>query len=198
MKTFLFVLAFAFSFIVSNAQTGRGKLFVGGDVGFSSSTEQRGTLTDRRETDFSVVPSVGYFVVDNLAIGLGVGYSQRRTELSANDKVINSGFVLAPFVRYFIATAGDKFFFTPQFRVGMRFGNTRTETATTVDARTQTFDVSLSPGFTYFPSDKWALDFRIRGLYFESVNPEGTRNNTTNFGLSVNSLNPTVGINYFF
>ena len=203
MKKIIVILAALVS-VAANAQTTQGQLFAGGNLGFSSTNFE--SAKDVKNTSFSIVPEIGYFVADNLAVGLGIGYGMgkvTRPTASVTTETTSSVFVISPFVTYFVATAGDKFFFTPQFRAGFNLGNQKIRETygtfdQTVTAKTQNIDIAVSPGFTYFPSDNWALDFRIRGLYYNMNNPEGGNNNNSTVGLDVSSLRPTIGINYFF
>jgi len=84
----------------TQAQFNQGRILLGGNVNFSSmkdETVQTGlSNTSSTKTQFQLTPKVGYFVIDNLAIGADVA-------LSTVSGVGNSTTLLAgPFVRYYI------------------------------------------------------------------------------------------------
>ena len=54
-----------------------GSTYVSGVVGFTQDSDNN---TDKKESTFAIVPTVGYFVNTNLAIGLGVGYVNNKVE----------------------------------------------------------------------------------------------------------------------
>ncbi len=189
----------------ANAQTDQGRLFVNGALSVSSQSVERDD--DERRSDFTFAPAVGYFIADRFALGLGLNLSTSRSEdTNGNTRVVSStsGFSIAPFARYYVPTANEKFQFFAQgtFAFGSNRNRVRTETpnsTVTVDGNpTRTLDFSISPGFAYFPSDHWALELRFRGFYINSVNPDGNDNNRTEVGLNVNSLAPSLGLSYFF
>ena len=205
MKKIFLTIAFAGMAWVANAQTSQGRLFINGTFSVSSQTVERDD--DERESSLQFAPAVGYFIADRFALGLGFGLSTNRNEdTNGNTRVIasSSGFSVAPFARYYVPTANEKFQFFAQgtFAFGSSRGSVRTETPNstiTVESNpTRTLDFSISPGFAYFPSDHWALELRFRGFYIESVNPDGNDNNRTEVGLNVNSLSPSLGLSYFF
>ena len=68
------VAAFAFS---TQAQTEKGKVMLGGNVGFSTSKVDGANKSD---FNFRAIPSVGYFVSDNIAIGF-------CSAISGNNKI---------------------------------------------------------------------------------------------------------------
>lgn len=77
-KVNILTLVFIFAAAVSSfAQTSAGTLFVGGGLGFSSSSSKTtikggGMTVDvdgPKGTEFSILPGVGYFIADKLAIG---------------------------------------------------------------------------------------------------------------------------------
>ncbi|MFC3366125.1 PorT family protein [Pedobacter fastidiosus] len=69
-KLLLSLVAVAGLVYSANAQTEKGKVILGGNVGFNSTKVEGAAKSD---FNFSVVPSVGYFVSNNFAIGTGVG-----------------------------------------------------------------------------------------------------------------------------
>ena len=151
MKKLLFASAIAL-FGLSNAQIAKGTTYLSGQVGYSQENDNN---TDRKVSSFKVVPTVGYFVDTNFAIGLGIGYVNNKTTLENTEsntignittsKVskgedINNAFVIEPFARKYW-TLSDKLYFFGQLSVPMAFGSGKTE-----DSSTTTTTVSSSTG----------------------------------------------------
>ena len=83
----VFVLLLTISFTTINAQTDQGNWVLGGSTTFSFSStntklefdgEQQGD--DLKSSAINITPSVGYFVIDNLAVGLDLGYTSTKVE----------------------------------------------------------------------------------------------------------------------
>ncbi|MCB0515062.1 MAG: hypothetical protein R2798_09600 [Chitinophagales bacterium] len=94
--TCLFIVLFAAMGL--QAQTEQGSLMLGGNLGFSSSSVKD---VDGAVTDFSISPTVGYFVIDNLALGAGFSYVSSKNTLGGADATA-SAFGFGPFVRYYL------------------------------------------------------------------------------------------------
>ena len=141
--TVLAVLFFACSFGLLQAQTNQGNLTVGTSsslnligsdsdiMGFGFSTVKfKSDRTGFQEEDadkvasFNLSPEVGYFVIDNLAVGidLNVGTS-KVTEGTSNDSSTDNLIAAGPFVRYYIPTTRV----LPFVEVGASFGRVITK-----------------------------------------------------------------------
>jgi len=183
----------------ANAQTEKGKIILGGNVGFNSTKVEGAAKSD---FSFSVVPSVGYFVDNNIAIGTGIGYTYNK-EVSDNN--LNQAFKVAPFGRYYVGLS-DQFKFFGQLSVPMEFGNNKIvddegkvgdKYASTTDIR-----VLVSPGFAFFPTKKIGIEVSVNGLGYQNykVKNEITGNETTSnsFGLEADAFAPKLGVQFHF
>src|SRR5690606_23452266 len=82
--------------LTSQAQTDKGDVILGGNVSFNTiKTDASGANSSY---DLSIVPNVGYFVDDNIAIGTGIGYQTSRLD-EASELGKTEAFVIAPFGR---------------------------------------------------------------------------------------------------
>lgn len=192
------VSALAFS---TQAQTEKGKIMLGGNLAFDSyKSDADGS---KANTSFSVVPSAGYFVDDNLAIGTGVGYSYSKNI----GTVENQAFVVSPFGRYY-ANLSDSFKFFGQLAVPMEFGNSKDVNASgDVGAKigsSTKIGVALSPGFAFFPTSKIGIEFALNGLSYTNYkiddadgnNVKGSGYDSVNFG--TNFFAPKLGVQFHF
>lgn len=192
-KFYLTLAAVAALTFASQAQTEKGKFIVGGGLGFDTESVKD---TDNKSTSFNIMPSAGYFVADNIAVGLGLGYQWSKTEEGVDESTTGL-FSVAPFGRWYSANGPVRFF--GQLSAPMGWGNMK-ENGDKV-GNVSSYGVELAPGIAYFPTSKIGLEFKVRGLYYNSNNiePTGEAKTTVNtFGLNANSLAPTVGVQFYF
>ncbi|WP_312192247.1 outer membrane beta-barrel protein [Sphingobacterium sp.] len=192
-KILLTLTAVAGLTIAANAQTEQGKIMVGGQIGFETSKVKD---TDFKNNSFSINPTVGYFVSDNLAIGTGVGYDWSKNETTDNSTK-RDAFKVSPFVRKYSANGPLRFF--AQLSVPMSWGKTTVETNNVkAESKFENYGVELAPGLAYFPTSKIGIELKVRGLYY-NYNKDKTNDVAENtFGLNVNSLAPTLGVQFHF
>jgi hypothetical protein len=99
-----------------SAQTNKGKFFIGADFSESqnlefaitqskSDSDSGGDPVKTKSFSFDMMPKVGYFVIDNLALGLDFTLSSGFSK-NTNDEFKYSSILLAagPLIRYYIPT----------------------------------------------------------------------------------------------
>jgi len=222
MKKVNLTLVFIFAAIVSGfAQTSAGTLFFGGGLGFSSSTSKTTssvggtTITEDgpKSSQFSIVPGVGYFVADKLAVGLDLSFSVSSKKLpdesNPNDYTKISGNVIGinPYVRKFFMLS-DNFGFTGTFGVGVGLGSYKIEiqsgntTVTTDDSKITILEVGITPGIVFFPTNKVGLEANFGFIGFGSTTTKTEQGNNeiketeTSFGFGANSIQPTFSLGF--
>ncbi|MCU0443279.1 MAG: porin family protein [Microscillaceae bacterium] len=209
MKKTAFIILAMVVFDWANAQIEKGSMYLGGSFGISSTTIQTNN-NDRKVSSFSLVPNFGYFVTDKISVGLGIGYEQSRNDLipgvgTATDT--RGLFIIAPAARYYVPLTSENFFFFAQFQVGFGFGNRKFEdrvgSATfTVESKSRSFGLGLSPGFAFFPTKKWAIELSFEGISYRSFDPNTDSNSDNDrestFTLGVDSFAPRLGVQFFF
>ncbi|UMQ42473.1 porin family protein [Chryseobacterium sp. Y16C] len=216
MKKLLLASAIAL-FGLSNAQIAKGTTYLSGSVGYSQVETNNG---NNKTENFNVLPTVGYFVGTNLAVGLGVGYqTQKDTNISTTvlpsttivttNEVKQPAFVVAPFVRKYW-TLGDKLYIFGQLAVPMQFGKTEVEntsvatsgsttttTSTSTEAKYTQVGVTVKPGLDYFLNKNWSIEATIGEFGYNNYKPkDGDATNNYNFGLNLSSV--TFGVKYVF
>ena len=182
--------------------TSKGKWLVGPSLGFASSSEDDGNNTVKTST-MSIQPELGYFIADDLSIGLSLafGAEQIRVDGTASDK--QSWMFVAPTLRYYLPIA-SKFHFLGKLQVPIGSYKTTLDAGVDVDEKTTGFGVQAIPAFAFFPSNKIAIELSFGSLYFSSTKFGGTTQN--DFGLAVLSDNdfrfsngaPTLGVKWHF
>lgn len=216
MKKLLLAGAVAL-FGLSNAQIAKGTAYLSGSVGYSQEESNRGDL---KVENFNVLPTVGYFVNTNLAVGVGIGYQTEKTTSTTtttlfNTTVVNENvtkkpaFVVAPFVRKYW-TLSDKLFIFGQLAVPMQFGKTEVESSsvattgnsvvtnsTSTEAKYTQIGVTVKPGLDYFLNKNWSIEATIGEFGYSNYKPkDGDATNNYNFGLNLSSV--TFGVKYVF
>ena len=101
-KVFLIAALSAISF-AGFSQTSKGTWLVGGDVGFSSSK-----YGEAKMTQIAVLPEAGYFVINNLVVGMAVKVSTATSNSGASGAadLKSSSAYFGPYVQYYFASLG--------------------------------------------------------------------------------------------
>ena len=182
--------------LAANAQTEKGKVMLGGQVSYNGTSTKD---SDAKTNSFSIIPNVGYFVADNIAVGTGVGYNWSENKSDNDNKNTTSSFVVAPFGRLYSANEGPVKFFG-QLSVPMSWGTTKANDDKL--GTTANYGVELAPGIAFFPTSNIGIDFKVKGLYFESNTSKNevtdAKVTRSNYGLNANSFTPSVGVTFHF
>ncbi len=179
MKKILLIAALFVTTLSVSAQTEKGKWLLGGSAAVLSSKANEDADS---ETSFKVVPYVGYFINNNFALGLGIGYQEKIGGQDLTTDVIVDGegaFVVEPFGRYYAKTASDNFKFFGQLSVPLAFGDNITQ-----------WGVRVSPGFAFFPTKKVALELALNGISYDAISDGGP----SVFTIGTNFFAPRLGI----
>ncbi|MBC7922725.1 MAG: outer membrane beta-barrel protein [Ferruginibacter sp.] len=157
----------------AHAQTGKGKVLLGGSLGITSSAERdklaNGQTLKQNGRGFSVNPGIGFFVADGWALGIDLGYESffsESTALGSSASTIeqtNRVFSVSPFARYY-RMLGDRISFFGQATVGsLSSGTNETTPATSTQGGKTIFTgyqvgLGITPGVTYFISPKVGIE----------------------------------------
>lgn len=191
-------------FGLSNAQIAKGTTYLSGQVNYSSTQDNN---TDAKDESFTITPTVGYFVANNVAVGLGVGYENgSRTRVNAvnslETKISTDAFVVAPFVRKYW-TVGEKFYIFGQLEVPMAFGKDKTEYSGTssqfnTEAKFTSIGVNVKPGLDYFLNKNWSIEATIGEFGYSNFKYKDLDKSTDNFNFGLNLSSVTFGVKYVF
>lgn len=188
-------------FGLSNAQIAKGTTYVSGTLNFSSTENNNNNKTNN---ELTLVPTVGYFVASNVAIGVGVGYASATEKVDGDlvdTKFTKSAVVVEPFVRKYW-TLGEKFFIFGQLSVPMQFGNDKNEVSTsntsvTTKEKFNSIGVAVKPGLDYFLNKNWTLEATIGEFGYSNFKYKDAKSvNNYNFGLDLASVG--IGVKYVF
>ncbi len=166
-KILLSVAVLALGFAAS-AQTEKGRWLVGGNAGFTSTKSPGGEGSSSTVSNFSINPTAGYFVADNVAAGAGIGFTSATGGYSS--------IAATPFVRYYFLPIGDnaKLFANGAFG----FGSVKPNSGASSSSFTA-WEISAGPAF--FLTKSVALE---TVLAYGQQKPKGV-SATKEFGVKV-------------
>ncbi|MDO7850958.1 hypothetical protein [Hymenobacter convexus] len=224
-KTLLFALLAASTQLGHAQSIAAGTVSLGGSVGYNRSTNKtssnQGSTTYTQETttsQFSFTPSVGYFVKDNLAIGINAGYSAYRkpyTSYTPAPAVVRAELDptttlrLGAYVQYYKML-------TEQFGVlGTLSGGYQSSRDSQYNGSAiQEFKGSgyyaeLTPGIIFFPIPKLGISASIGSLAYNRMSydyptspnnpaPAGYENTSSTFGARFGLDQLQFGGTYYF
>ena len=105
---------FLFTFLLfgsrcAYSQIYKGQWLVGGSGTFSHKSGNDNFNSGYKSTGFSILPDVGYFVINNLTVGARFGYQYAKEKQGYNDSLFSASQTIilsaSPFVRYYFLPA---------------------------------------------------------------------------------------------
>lgn len=187
----------------ANAQTEKGNWIIGGasNLNFKSNkytTKSGSSSTDGQKTSsFSVMPSAGYFVIKNLAVGLELEY-----DITTQNETISNGFELKetkvktttlaalPSATYYFTTDSKAF---PYIGAGAGYAASRTKTdIVSSDFKTNYFVWKVKGGIAYMITQNVALDL---GLNYTQLSSKINGYQDTKF--IIKNFSAQIGISVF-
>jgi opacity protein-like surface antigen len=202
MKKTLLSLTALFAFGVASAQEEpatagfqNGDVFISGTLAFSS--EKTG---DFKSNQFTVSPKVGFFVSNNIAVGVSLAYLSANQDISDSFDVYEqktTGFEVGAFGRYYF-TPASKFSIFAQLGAG--YGSAKYEVeAIGSESKADGFNIELAPGFNYFVSNNLALEATFGILGYNTVKPDyDGAESTDSFNIGIDLANINFGLVYKF
>ncbi|WP_306566151.1 OmpW family outer membrane protein [Flavobacterium lindanitolerans] len=200
MKKIVLTVAAVFAFGFANAQEETSEGFKKGDVFISGAVSFGSTKTgDFKTSDFEIAPSAGYFVTDNIALGLAFGYGSSKVDVGTADAT-NSTLSVGAFGRYYF-TPASKFSIFGQLGVNyMSYDNEfDAEAGTLGEFKGDGFGVAVAPGVSYFLAKNFAIEASFGILGFETTKPDADgaeKTNSFDFGLDMRDIR--LGLVYKF
>lgn len=186
MKKIVFAALAVLTFGFANAQTAgfsKGDTFISG--AFNVGSQKTGDL---KQNNFTLVPSVGYFVTENIAIGGKLGFgSSKMGDNKTND------FTVGAFGRYYFTPASQ---FSVYGQAGVDYLNSKVKPG---DFKSNTIGANIGLGLSYFLSNHFAIEATWAGLGYSVDNNGGHGAEKTNsFGLGTDLRDVSFGVLYKF
>ncbi|NVO32235.1 outer membrane beta-barrel protein [Hymenobacter lapidiphilus] len=218
-NSFFGVLLLSAGTLSAQAQISAGTKLLTGSIGYSQQkTETDGVFnhsTENKFRQFNFSSNAGYFVAENLALGVQVGAFSRKSESLSTDNIsgnssINgfrertlSGGVFGRYYKFI----GEKVALYGQLGGGYQnvYSSNRLAVgppSSTNNRRKQGFYGGLLPGIVFFPTNKLGLELTLRGLSYNSLTERvenGSQDikitdQTLDFGFGLNDLNLGISL----
>lgn len=215
-----------------------GTVSLGGSVGYyrSSSTQSASYNTgsspnptpysytnENAYSQFSIAPSVGYFVADNLAIGAMLSYTsqkQKSSSSSSNGGIgsitpemdPNTSLRIGVYAQYY-KMLGEQFGLIGTLSGGYQTGTTYnlSNNQGTIETKGNGYYAGITPGIVFFPIPKLGISASIGSLGFDhysydfptvtasgTIAPSNYENKTNTFAASFGLSQLQFGGTYYF
>jgi hypothetical protein len=178
---------------------------LGSAVGFATNTskitftgQQSGSDEQTpRNSQWNIAPSIGYFLLDNFVLGIGLDYTSSSEEKEGQPKTKDSDLLFGPFTRVYFPFSDKAFFLQANFGFGQSTDNL------IINAQQQSINSNITafgvgPGFTIFSNDAIGLETLVKYNYARSkfdVDVAGVKTTTTT---KTNQLTLSLGIQLYF
>lgn len=153
------------------AQTEQGNFLVGGNVQLN---------TAKNNTQVALSPSIGYFFVENFALGANIDLAYSKLGENPNASRITR-FGIGPFVRYYVGTPGG---IRPFLQGDADFSSTKSKTGTVSSTSTGT-NFFFGPGAAIFLNRNVALEGLAGYSHTANKNQKGSGGFAFKFGFQV-------------
>jgi hypothetical protein len=207
MKKIVIMIAMLAIACYSQAQTEEGNFVIGGQVEFNYT---KNDVSRSKSTNMYLLPTAGYFISDNLAIGAGIGFQTGRYKENTSYNPTNDnpwikyhGITLNPFVRKYLDISEQLKFFG-QFSGMYSRAKSKYDYSNKDDVHNYTDHIyggHISPGIVFFPSPKFGIEFALEGITYyhnrrENAEPPRTYKIKT-FSIGADLFAPRVGLQYY-
>lgn len=205
MKKVLLSAALVLAGLASYAQYNAGSILVNGNLGFSTGSSKINGNDAGSGNNFGIGLKGGYFLKDNIAVGIGIDYqsSKATSPSGAGDDVSKSNqFGWLVFGRYYMPYNEKLAFFGELDIMGYSGTNTFTPAGGT-DAETKMngFSAGIVPSFSYLIDPRISLEMGYGFLGYSSnktTTPGGTESESNGFGLNLDMSSLVFGLTMFF
>src|SRR5688500_5274887 len=85
-KISLLLTGIAFFSLIASAQIPKGSIWLGGNIGFSTSKEEGGI--DSKHSSYSISPAIGTAIKENTILGVQFNFSQYKNENLNGEQVV--------------------------------------------------------------------------------------------------------------
>jgi hypothetical protein len=182
-----------------------GDFLMGSTVGFSSTSSKvtqssatGGGEKTPRSLQINLNPNIGYFLMDDFALGIGLDYTYSHQRDADNNRRTDSDFLFGPFMRYYLPVQEKMAFFGV---LDFGFGNSSNENllvAGNESVSSNIFAVGVGPGFTILSSNAIGIEAIFKYNFARSkfdTELAGVRTSTTT---NTNQFDISLGVQLYF
>ncbi len=184
----------------------KGDILLEGNVGFNTSNDKN---AEEKETSFDFSPQAGYFISDNVAVGVALTIASNKNEdySTGGSTFKDSGIGFGIFGRYYFLEVGKRFKTYAEAGLGYATIKSETETGgtTITGPKTNALGFDLGVGANYFVTERLVLNVGLTNLISvgsSKVDMSGAKA-TTEYGVQLGGINnifnaATFGLAYKF
>lgn len=179
---------------------------IGSTVGFSTSKSNvsfNSTNVDEEGEgnsgiQFNIAPKIGYFVIDNLALGLGMDYTFSRVKEPNQDESTDADLLFGPFGRFFLPLDDDISLFVEGT---FGYGNSSDDLlvgATKQSIKTNIIAFGAGPGLSVYSNSGFGIEAVLKYNFARSrfdTEVTGVKTATTT---KTNAFDFSIGVVYYF
>lgn len=161
LLSLLFICTLA---VTTQAQINKGATWLGGQIGYSQSSDKNGAVTNSKQSSFTISPAVGIAVKDNLIVGIVANYAHSKTESYPNSSRKDNTYGGGVFVRKYIPVV-NRFYIFGDARA--YFSSVKTEDKSSNNTTTKGYDVGLSvtPGVSFAVTKSIQIETGFNSLF---------------------------------
>jgi hypothetical protein len=189
MKKYLIIAAISFLGFNSNSQINKTDQFIGGSISLGNNFKDK-------QWSYSINPNYGYFIRENLAVGVGLNLYGAKFSNSYSFYDYGGDVFIK---KYYKIDNNNSFFFSLNYAIGYSHLEKRNSTYDNINNKVyyiysnqNELKTSIIPSFTFFPTKKLALSLNIGSLMYQYT----IDTKTSEINLNLNSIG--FGLNYFF
>jgi len=172
----------------ADAQVSKGTIRLGPQLAFSNATQEIEGFSDNiKATTLNLTLNTGYFVIDNLELGLSVSLARTKNEVGADEQT-TSGTFIGPNLTYMLPL--NENFYLP-ISAGLGLNSLTLETSNN-ETSLSGLGFGFGTGIEYFASNKMGARFSV--LY----NAGSITDENDTIDLSVSSTQASIGVNFYF
>jgi outer membrane protein W len=198
-KLFLLAVVTVFAFSYVDAQNEdkhkftegwqQGNWYASGSLGFTSSKQG-----DDKDNFFVVMPQVGYFITEDIVVGLGVGYMSDKSE-SGSSEITENTFMVGPFAKWFCYPTQQ---FSPYIGAHVNYMSINNDNGST-DIKEDGFEIAATLGFNYWVSNCITLKAQYAALSYQTQKADVSGAEAQNtFSAGFNLKNISFGVGFRF
>jgi hypothetical protein len=182
--------------------TDRGRFMLGSAVGFATNNStitrsDQNDVSEPRNSQWNVAPSVGYFLFDHFALGIGMDYTSSSEQNEGEEATNDNDLLFGPFLRYYIPFGDKAIFLQGNFGFGnstdnLVLGGVRQRINTNILA------YGAGPGFTIFSNDAIGIEALVKYNYARSKFDVEIGGVTTSTTTKTNQIALSLGMQLYF
>lgn len=161
------------------------------DFSSTKSKSDLGSSDQYKNTSFNLSPAIGYFFIDNLALGIELPIQYSSMKDTDDDKMTQSSLVFAPFLKYYFGNSMMKPYVNGSIGLGKGSVSYDFTMGSNVSYSMTMFAYQLGAGLSIFLHEKVSLDL---GLRWSSTSTTKVEDNPTNSKTINSGLGFGIGI----